>query len=428
MAVLHRRMASALWMAVISSGLAVGLSGCGAAMNPGSISLFKDTSSDQKAIEALGRGDLVRAEAFGNQALKDNPQNPVAILALAIVYQHTNRLEGARQYYQLVISMHADDLIPSMSGGEPKTVDEIARHNLAVMTGVQDPQVSLGQVMAQQAYDDDAAVIRRFKALHYLLDQDLITREEYDQRRKANLGALLQYTAPQAPAFGITSPAPEGREIVDRLKAISANYQEQSISAEEQTLERNIILEALMPAHPDRRADRAPPVTDELQYSAKVGRLQHLQEAGVVTKAEADKERKAIDAQLSQARAMKEAQARAAAEAARAAEAAANGEGAAAPVPLAPPAAMAPTGTMGLQLGTYGSKKGAERAWSTLQGQYPAELGGLTPHISREVVNKRRGIARYRLSAGPVADQETAEKSCRALKLFDLTCSPVKLK
>lgn len=417
MAVKNRWIASVLWAAAVSSGL----SGCGVAMNPGSVNLFKDSTPSQQAMDALARNDVVTAEAYGNQALKDNPNDPYALLALAIVYQHTGRPEGARQYYQLLVSMHSEDLVPSTSGGEPHTVDEIARHNLAVMTGSMTPAVSGSEVMAEKSFTEDGNVILRFQALRRLLDQDLITREEYDLRRSSNLGALLQYTAAKTPAFGIARPAPEPNHIIERLHAISANYQEQSISAEEQSMERGIILEALMPAKPERRADRPAPVSDELQYAAKVGRLQRLLEAGVVTKAEADRERKAIDSQLTQARAAKEEADRAAEQAALAAEAAANG------APPPPPPVIAPTGTEAVLLGSYGSKKGAEKAWNTIQGQFQAELGQLTHHVAKVTINKRRGIASYRLSAGPLADEEAAKKVCRALKLYDLSCTPIKM-
>jgi tetratricopeptide (TPR) repeat protein len=418
MAVKNRWIASILWAAAVSSGL----SGCGVALNPGSITMFKDTTPSQQAMDALARNDVVKAEAYGNQALKDNPNDPYALLALAIVYQHTGRPEGARQYYELVVSMHSEDLVPSTSGGEPQTVDEIARHNLAVMTGSMTPVVSTSEVMAEKSFVEDGNVILRFQGLRRLLDQDLITREEYDLRRSNNLGALLQYTAAKAPAFGITRPAPESNQIIERLHAIAANYQEQSISAEEQSMERDIILEALMPAKPDRRADRPAPVSDELQYAAKVGRLQRLLESGVVTKAEADRERKAIDSQLTQARAAKIEADRAAEQAALAAEAVANG----APPPPPPPVVV-PTGDEAVLLGSYGSKKGAEKAWSTIQGQFQAELGPLTHHVAKVTINKRRGIASYRLSAGPLADEEAAKKVCRALKLYDLSCTPIKM-
>lgn len=416
MAAKRRWMASIVWAAAVSAGL----SGCGAAMNPGSISLFKDASPSQQALDAAARSDMARAEAYGNQALKANPNDPYALLALAIVYQSTGRPEGARQYYELLLSMHSQEMVPSTSGGPPHSIDEIARHNLALLTGSQQPMASANELMAEKEFAEDGAVIRRFQSLRQLLDQNLITREEYDQRRQANLGALLQYTA-KPPAYGLTRPAPEPAQIAERLRAISANYQEQSISAEEQSLERGIILEALMPAKPDRRADRPAPVSDELQYSAKVGRLLRLQEAGVVTKKEAELERKAIDSQLTMARAQKEAEARAAEEAARAAQTAASGV-------VVQPMPVTPTGDYKVVLGSYGSKKGAERAWQTIQGQFQAELGSLTPQIDKVVVNKRRGIHSYHLSAGPLPDEAAAGKVCRALKLYDLHCTPAHAK
>lgn len=269
-------------------------------------------------------------------------------------------------------------------------------------------------------FEEDGNLIRRFQSLRHLQDVGLITHEEYEQRRGANLGALLPYTVSKAPAYGLGRPAPEPEQIIERLKAIASNYQEQSISAEEQSVERSIILEALMPAKVDRRADRPSSVADDLQYSARMGRLQRFLDANVITKAEADRERKALSAQLAAANAQREAREAAAREAERQAEMSASGV-VAEPLPVVPPSSRD-----GVMLGSYGSKRGAERAWQSLQQQFPAELANLTPHYAK-AANRRRGSG-YRLSAGPVADAEAAKKVCRTLKLFDLNCTPTVLK
>jgi len=402
-------MARALLCAVVASSA---LSGCGVAMSPGSVSVFKDADHSEDAMGALGRGDLVKAEDAGNKALRNNPNDPHALLALAIVYQNTGRTEVARQYYEVLLSMHSQAVVMNSMGGQPRTVDDIARTNLAAISGYVVPLPPNAEPAAQGgSFSEDGNLVLRFQTLRRLLEQGLITREEYDQRRLANLGALLQYTAPRPPAYGLGRPAPEPTQIIERLKAIAANYQEQSISAEEQSVERGIILEALMPAKVDRRADRPSPIADDIGYSAKLGRLQRFLDGNIITKAEADRERKALGTQLAAANAQKEAMANMAASAASGV-----------------PEMVAPvvSSNEGVALGRYGSKKGAERAWQSLQKQFPAELSTLTPRYAR--VGTRRRSGGYQLSAGPVADLEAAKKVCRALKLYDLNCSPTILK
>ncbi len=97
---------------------------------------------------------------------------------------------------------------------------------------------------------------RRFKTLQVLLDNGLITRDEFDERRSANLGAVLPYVA-TPPAANLDLPAPSPSEVVDRMKSLVTAYQAKSISAVQLQTERGIILEALLPGPAAKRARRA---------------------------------------------------------------------------------------------------------------------------------------------------------------------------
>ena len=112
------------------------------------------------------------------------------------------------------------------------------------------PGASLGDLANQ----GDVNVILRFQTLERLFDEGLITQDEYNRRRGANLGALLRYTAP-LPAADLGRAAPKPEQVVDRLRYLAAAY-EKSITAREQMAERAAILEALLPAAPWSRLTR----------------------------------------------------------------------------------------------------------------------------------------------------------------------------
>ncbi|MTJ81514.1 MAG: hypothetical protein F8N37_10900 [Telmatospirillum sp.] len=249
---------------------------------------------------------------------------------------------------------------------------------------------------------EDQAIITRFQTLQRLLDAGLITREEYNRRRGANLGALLRYSAP-APAADLGRPAPSPQQIIDRLRYLAQAYAEKGISANEQMAERSIILDALLPAVPTRRADPPHPLTDQLQAAAEAGRLERLVLAKVISAAEQTREKDEVFRQVQVAQSTAETAARMAA----------------GTMPM-PPAA-APSGP-GVRLGTYKTENQARLAWASLQLTHSSELAGLQPEIKRISV-RRRGVS-YALNAGPVADRKAAASLCRVLKSRRQFCQP----
>jgi len=103
-------------------------------------------------------------------------------------------------------------------------------------------------------------------------------------------------------------------------------------------------------------------------------------------------------------------------------------EAASAPEPVkaqaaAPPAAspQAPSGDFMIQLGAFGSRESAARAWTTLQGKYPSVLGDLAPDY--EALKRSSGTL-YRLRAGGFADRAGAEAACAKLKAQGQGCFP----
>jgi len=260
------------------------------------------------------------------------------------------------------------------------------------------PGASLGDL----ANEGDANIILRFQTLERLYDEGLITRDEYNRRRGTNLGALLRYSV-TASSSNLDRPAPKPEQVVDRLRYLAAAYEEKSITAREQMAERTVILDALLPAVAQTRADPPPPITDPMQAAAVVGRLERLVLAKVINSNEQDKEKAAVfrALQVSQANA----------------EAAAN-----AAAGLAMSFSSPPTGP-GVWLGSYASENQARLAWASLQLTHASELTGLQSSIKR--VAQRHRPASYHLNAGTVANRKAAEALCKVLRGRHQFCRPI---
>jgi hypothetical protein len=253
-------------------------------------------------------------------------------------------------------------------------------------------------------YAEDANIILRFQTLKRLLDEGLVTRDEYNQRRGANLGALLRYSA-AAPTAGLGRPAPTPDQVVERLKFLAAAYEEKSITAREQKAERTVILDALLPASAFPKADPPANLTDQMQAAQMVGRLERLNAANVISAEEQERERAAVFRVVQTSVADSEAAARAAAG-------------------LAAAQAANPTGP-GVWLGTYRNENQAKLAWASLQLTHSSELNGLQQVVTK-VGTRRRGYS-YRLNAGPIADTKAAAALCNTLRAKRQFCRPVTL-
>lgn len=404
------------WAAVVAVGAS--LAACGGMFDPGGygggVNQATGGSSDSDAaMVAFEKGDYVRAESLAQSAQRANPKNPYALLVLAEVYQTTGRPELARRYYESLASLDSQAMVVQGvgSGAKRRPIADIARERLATLTPPPAPApVSMTTrptvAVDEMGNDPDSNVIRRFRTLSRLLEEGLITKDEYDARRAANLGALMPYSAPP-PAAGLGRPAPAASEVVDRLKALNAAYQAKAISAAQQQSERTIILDALLPDHPTRRADAPPPLTSRVELADAVGRLAHLREAGVIS---TDEQARAQTAVYRSENAYED----------RAARMAQQASATAAGMP-----AMSAAG-VGVRLATYPSEAEARDAWAAMQKRFPKELGALQPVVAK--VALRHGGTIYRLSAGPLADRRAAIELCRTLRRHNEACRPTTIK
>jgi hypothetical protein len=130
------------------------------------------------------------------------------------------------------------------------------------------------------ALDPPATIVadpeaQRFHALRKMAQAGLVTPQEVEDRRAANLGALLPYSAPP-PAAGLGRPAPL-QDLVDRLARLSALNPR---PGSEQAAQRDVMLDGILPANPRARALPARLDADALKLGRE--RVDALARTGLV--------------------------------------------------------------------------------------------------------------------------------------------------
>lgn len=447
--------------AVIVVALAA-LGGCAAGLDPRGVSenmqsVGAERGSD-RAMAALSRGDFANAERYALAALRQNPKDPYALLVAGQAYQGTGRYDIARQYYEVIVTNQpaATVLVPG-EGGQmlPRNVVDIARTNLAALDRLAGRTVPRGMAQSGRppgasaigappfpsiepapaaprvdavvfelappagpdgmavgvpgrASDAEANLAGRFRILKRLLDDGLITPEEYSSRRNANLGALLPYSAPP-PAQGLDRPIPRDEEIVARIRALGTALEARELDPREHAAERGIILDALLPASPRRVDLPALAPKDMIEAGASVGRLERMRSAGLVSAEESKRERAAVEKLLDT----------------RLASARVVGEGTGLSRGLPQPGVATGPGGWGLNLGTAKTEAAAKKLWAGILKKFPEQLGSLEPQF-RKVAVTGKGT-RWRIVAGPVAGKDQAVAQCKALKLHRQACDPAEL-
>jgi len=455
------RRAGRIALAIVISGL---LGGCGALLDPkgfgesaAEATSFLDYSG--WAMNSLTYGELSNAERYALAALRNNPKDPIALYVAGVVYQATGRYELARQYYEVLLANHPQMTITTVSQGMPqvRSLVDVAQANLVAvdkLTGRFSPRTAAqsgrmpdasplnlepasplapprGMVSAAPLDDPtgggnansnangmrtggtqaEANVASRFKTLKRLLDEGLVTPDEYAKRRSTNLGALTPYSAPVPPAQGLERPAPNEQQVVDRIKALSAALENRAISPAEHAGERAAILDALLPAEPRKVDLPVLPPRDVMEAATAVGRVERLHASGLVSAEEARRERdtveRVLDTQLAKIPVS------GTATGLRQGLPPANGNG-----------KNAKTTTKGggnaLMLGTAASEEAAQQTWAKIQGKFPEELGGMG--VAFRSVDLGEKGTRWRVIAGPLKSADEARKMCKVLKLHRQSC------
>ncbi len=425
---------------------------------------LRDNDEAELGIAELAKGNYVTAEGHFKRALSANPKDVHALLGSGILYQNTGQLTKAREMYEAVLAIRPDDSTQFVvwSNLSTRPASQIASVNLSLLDsgGVTtamanaaepipgaagapmakpaapvaaapsgssmlgrppasmppppSPQTAMampGPVTMGKYAGADANVVSRFATLKALRDQGLITEQEYQSRRRVNIGALLPLTAPP-PAAGLDRPVPPTEQISGRLRAIGRALEMRAVSVSQHSAERSMILDALMPSAPVVVANPSPPPQGLLEAADSVRRLESLKEGGFISSDEYAKERQAIELAM-QPKPPKPAPA-------------AMTPKALEPKPTAAEEKKAPAGPRpGIHLASYRSEKQADRGWTQIVRAHKALLEGLEHEVTK--VNLGRKGIYYRLKAGPFDSADEAKEMCRKLKAKRQFCEPTVL-
>lgn len=442
--------------------IALGTTGC-AGVQDGTV--FQEDFWIQKSAGAndqaelglaeMAKGNYVTAERYFLRALKADPKDYHAAFGLGLIYQNTGQSAKAKKMYEQVIAQAPDktEQFVILNSLATQPIVDVAGVNLALLDsgGVPSNGQSLGDGGPQpvltpgsntqlggpqvggapngsamfgrrpgsgggsgpvpggpdaiigQFTAEDANVVSRFVTLEVLKDQGLVTQEEYNVRRRANIGALLPLTSPP-PASGLERPVPDTDQISGRLRAIGRALELRAISVSQHSAERNMILDALMPAAPVMVANPALPPRGLLAAADAVRRLEKLQETGVISTDEYTKERGSIE-QTMQSSPMNSNAVDMMKEGVRQQSGSASG-----PQPA-------------VHLASYRSAKEAQTGLKTLQSKYKSLLGGLDSEITSVNLGPRKGEF-FRLKVGPFPSTKEASDLCRQLKAKRQYCEP----
>jgi hypothetical protein len=442
-------------LAALASGT---LAGCAALLDPqgfGETAVssmpFSEPSTD-KAMSALTRGDYPNAERYAIAALRRNPKDPYALITAGMTYQATGRYDLARQYYEVIVSNQpqASITVPGPGTPVPRSVVDVARTNMAAIDKItgrsaqrtaaqsgmgltgemptradpMSPTAAMRPPVSAEPNNDAAAsamavpgrptsaetnVAGRFRILKRLLDEGLITQDEYASRRNSNLGVLLPYSTAVPPAQGLERSLPGDGQVVDRLRALANALESRAITPRELASERTAILDALLPAQPAKVELPALPPKDVIEAAAAVGRLERMRAVGLVGPDEVARERDAIQRAFDGQTASLPVSGTATG--LRQGRAAAGGAGG---VPAA--------AGFGVNLATVKSEAAARSTWAGIKQKFPEQLGAVEADF-RKVDLGEKGV-RWRVIAGPLASQDAARKLCKVLKLHRQACQP----
>jgi hypothetical protein len=249
--------------------------------------------------------------------------------------------------------------------------------------------------------------------LKRLLDEGLITSEEYSRRRTTNLAALLPYSTSVPASVGLERPLPGDDVVVERLRALTLALETRAITPRELAVERTAILDALVPSEVRKVELPALPPRDMLEAAQAVGRLERLRGQGLVSAEEVAREREAVERALDGTLAT--------------ARVAGTATGLRHGKPPAPTASNANgngyvKAGQGVLLATVKTEDAARQTWAGIKKKYPEQLDKLEATFKRVDLGEK-GV-RWRVLAGPLPTAEAARSLCKTLKLHRQSCDP----
>ena len=324
------------------------LSGCtstarmGENGNTPTIWQFNDQAAEDAnlATVAYSQGNFEEAQRLVDRALQSNPKLPQALIVSAMTAEQLGHYNRARQNYEDIILLNSNDTsILGSTSGKPEKMSDIAQKRLRMITlqqskmvieddngakvfniddskalrqsksaiakaifmaqkkkPVVEEQTTEEQIETAEILFDDGEqnVIARFLTLKELAEKDLVTQEEFLNARSANIGALLPLTN-SAPAFGIDRAVPSPDLIIERINVLKEATEAKAITPREFSVERNLIIETLLPPHPRQRAKRKLPSKDIMTAAKNLRKLEVLYDLNLITSKEKEKEKAAIE-------------------------------------------------------------------------------------------------------------------------------------
>ncbi len=279
-------------------------------------------------------------------------------------------------------------------------------------SGMASPKLTVGE----------SNVMRRFQVLARLLDEGLITQEEHDRRRVANVGALLPYSK-EPPGIGLDRSVPSPGAISARLQTLGRALEMRAITSRQHELERGTILNSLLPEKPDPRAPKMPPPSDMFALADAAGRLGYLREENLITEAEFAAEKSAMDRVMRGSDPIERKPMATASKASGAGAAAAlPGAGASTTSAAAVPNEQEKFSGPVLHLASFRSAEGARSAYEQAKAKNPQLFANLRYEPRRTNITGQGTF--YRLLVGPFVTLADAEATCVEMKKVDQFCRP----
>ncbi|MBS4773046.1 MAG: hypothetical protein KHX55_02080 [Proteobacteria bacterium] len=287
------------------------------------------------ATMAYSQGHFKEALELSADSLKANPRNQQGLLVGALAAEQLGRLNRARaNYEELIIIDSTDTSILGSSNGQPQPFADIAKTRLRNLTikqsqlivqapngtksfnisptaGNAQSKTTITRALQKKApapakkapaidnlfSQQEQNIISRFLVLKELAEKDYVTKEEFLTRRMSNIGGLLPLTN-TPPAAGIDQPVPAPELIVERINVLKEGVESRAITPREFSAERDVIIEALLPPSPRTRMKPKAPAKDILGAAKDLRKLEVLYDLNLITSAEKDAEKKAIEKYL----------------------------------------------------------------------------------------------------------------------------------
>lgn len=282
----------------------------------------------EKALLYWTVGDFNNAIQSAHHALQDNPSDPYALMVSGYSYDALGYPNQSRRYYEDLLRSETTDkgIFFAVKNMQPEPLKKAAAVRLELQEMKNRPYTevlpdtnlnkftdyALNQHVTTQNGDQltlkkseiqggldmlteaDRNIVERFLIFTRLRNEKYVTREEWENRRTVNLGGLLPYTLTPA-GLGLDLASPGGDVIIQRLNQLRYALEMRAITPREHATEREIILEALLPSNPSKRMMSTPPPQNVLDGATALRRIETLQRLGLITKPEADAEKKAIE-------------------------------------------------------------------------------------------------------------------------------------